>query len=137
MATTTARQETTQIIRAMDEEFLRNLNSGRVGELVSSFYAEDADLLPPGAPLMSGHEAIRGFWQGMVSAGLHVSVLEASRVEESGDLAYARGVYELTVTPAGGATISDNGKYIVVYRRQPDGTWRGVADIFNSSRPAG
>ena len=47
------------------------------------------------------------------------------------------GVYELTVSPPGGGTISDKGKYVVVYRQQADGTWKAVADIFNSSQPAG
>jgi ketosteroid isomerase-like protein len=72
----------------------------------------------------------------MVAAGLKVSILEAKRLEESGDLAYASGVYDLTLSPPGSGTISDNGKYVVVYRRQPDGTWKAIADIFNSSRPA-
>jgi len=137
MASTAARQETAQTIRAMDEEFVRNVNSANLGALVSAFYAENAELLPPGAPLMGGHAAIREFWRGMVSAGLHVSVLETKRIEESGDLAYGCGVYELTLSPPGGGTVSDKGKYVVVYGRQPDGTWKAVADIFNSSQPAG
>ena len=137
MATTAIRQETAQLIRALDEEFIRNVNSGNVEALVSAFYAEDAQLLPPNAPLMSGHAAIKECWRGMVSAGLKISVLETKRIEESGDLAYGVGVYELTLSPPGGGTISDKGKYVVVYRRQPGGAWKAVADIFNSSRPAG
>lgn len=121
----------------MDEEFVRNVNSKDVEALVSAFYAEDAELLPPNAPVMSGHVAIREFWKGMLVAGLKVFVLETKRIAESGDLAYGSGVYELTVSPPGAGTISDQGKYVVVYRRQQDGRWKAVADIFNSSRPAG
>jgi len=121
----------------MDEEFIRNVNSGDVEALVSAFYAEDAQLFPPNAPLMGGHAAIRECWRGMASAGLKISVLDTKRIEESGDLAYGTGAYELTLSAPGGGTIADQGKYVVVYRRQQDGTWKAVADIFNSSRPAG
>jgi ketosteroid isomerase-like protein len=56
--------------------------------------------------------------------------------EESGDLAYGPGAYELTLSPPGSGAISDKGKYVVVYRRHPEGSWKAVADIFNSSQPA-
>ncbi|MFB3826759.1 MAG: DUF4440 domain-containing protein [Bryobacteraceae bacterium] len=137
MANAPVAQETVQAIRAMDEEFVRNVNSGDVEALVSAFYAEDAELLPPNAPVMSGHTAIRQCWNGLVSAGLNISVLEAKRIGESGDLAYASGVYDLTLSPPGAVKRADKGKYVVVYRRQASGAWKAVADIFNSSQPAG
>jgi len=31
---------------------------------------------------------------------------------------------------------NDKGKYVTVYRKQPDGKWKVVADIFNSDLPA-
>jgi len=136
MTSTAVSQETARIIRAMDEEFVRNANAGNAEALVSAFYAEDAELLAPNASLAYGCAVILEFWKGMVGAGLNVSVLDTKRIEESGDLAYGTGVYELTLSPPGGGTISDKGKYVVVYRRQPDGTWKAVADIFNSSQPA-
>lgn len=120
----------------MDGEFVRNVNSGNAEALVSAFYAEDANVLPPHAPIVMGRKAIRDFWSGMISAGLKLSVLEAKRMEESGCLAYASGVYELSVSPPGKGTVSDKGKYVVVYRRQEDGSWKAVADIFNSCLPA-
>jgi len=136
MAGIVVSEETARVIRAMDEEFMRNVNSGDVEALVSAFYAEDAEVLPPNHALVGGRAAILEFWMGMAAAALNFSVLEAKRIEESGDLAYASGVYELTLSPPGSAKISDKGKYVVVYRRQPGSAWKAVADIFNSSRPA-
>lgn len=135
MTSTAVSESTVQLIRAMDTEFVRNVNGGDVAALVSAFCAEDANVLPPHAPIVAGAAAIREFWQGMISAGLRMSVLEANRIEESGDLAYGSGVYELTVSPPGKGIVSDKGKYVVVYRRQPDGSWKAVADIFNSCLP--
>lgn len=136
MSTATAESQTIQTLQAMDDDFVRNANAGDVETLVSAFYAEDAEILPPGAPSLRGHADILRCWQGMVSAGLNFTVLKALRIEESGDLAYASGVYELTLSPPGRDTVADSGKYVVVYRRQADGSWKAIADIFNSSRPA-
>ena len=37
---------------------------------VANFYCDDASVLPPGAPIIPGREAIRGFWQSMIDMGL-------------------------------------------------------------------
>ena len=137
MASTAVRKETAGIIRAMDAEFVRNVAAGDAEALVNAFYAEDAEVLPPHAPLLSGREAILAFWKGgLLAAGAQVS-LDTRRIEESGDLAYGSGVYTLTMPAPGGGTTTDKGKYVVVYRRQANGEWRAVADIFNSDQVAG
>ena len=53
-------------------------------------------------------------------------------VDGGGDIAYMAGIYIMTITPPGGKPIVDTGKYLTVSRRQPDGSWPIVADIFNS-----
>ena len=51
----------------------------------------------------------------------------------SGDLAYQRGTYTVAVTPkAGGAIRNTSGNFMRIYRRQPDGSWRMVRDMFNN-----
>ncbi|MDP3001400.1 MAG: DUF4440 domain-containing protein [Bryobacterales bacterium] len=124
------------MLRAMDQEFVRNVESGDAEALVDAFYAEDAEVLPPHAAVAKGRAAILALWKGMLAAGLKVQVLNTTRIEESGDLAFGSGVYELTLSPPGVGTIADDGKYVVVYGRQADRSWKAVCDIFNSSRPA-
>jgi len=53
-------------------------------------------------------------------------------VDGGEDIAYIAGIYIMTITPPGGKPIVDTGKYLTVSRRQPDGSWPIVADIFNS-----
>ena len=56
----------------------------------------------------------------------------------AGDLAYQRGTFTVAVTPkAGGETHNTSGNFLRIYRRQPDGSWRRVRDMFNSDRPVG
>jgi len=55
----------------------------------------------------------------------------------AGDWAFARGPFELRLTPKpGGEPVVDRGKFIDVFRRQGDGSWRFARVIFNRNRPA-
>jgi ketosteroid isomerase-like protein len=73
---------------------------------------------------------------GQIAAGLQKLIYRSDKIEVSGDFAYAIGRHQLTIKTASGAEIRDEGKYLVVYRRQQDGKWRAVADMFNSDLPA-
>jgi ketosteroid isomerase-like protein len=53
----------------------------------------------------------------------------------SGDLAVERGGFEWTLVPKTGKPVQDKGKYLTVWQKQPDGSWKIVRDINNSSRP--
>lgn len=132
MANATAEQE----IRRLDEHFMTAGNAKDAKTLVNGFYAESAVLMPPNHPVVEGREAIRAFLQGMIDAGFAGITLETATIEAADDLAYGRGRYTLRMTPPGQGTVEDVGKYVVVYRRQRDGAWRAVADIFNSDRPS-
>jgi hypothetical protein len=63
--------------------------------------------------------------------GVNGGALKTLTFEERVDLAIESGEYEMRV----GAALVDNGKYVVVHRRQPDGSWTLGLDIFNSDRP--
>jgi ketosteroid isomerase-like protein len=115
-------------IRDMDEEFMRNVRGRDVSRLVEQFYSDDARLLPPGRPEVTGKAAILEAWNGMFLGGVEALELDTHHVEASGDLAYGVGTYRLTMQ----GNLS-RGKYVVVYRLRPDGSYKAVADIFNGS----
>jgi uncharacterized protein (TIGR02246 family) len=125
-----------KIIHGMDEEFMQNLAAGDVKQLAASFYAEDAQFLPANHPAIVGRPAIQQALEGLIAAGLHKLILRTDKVEVAGDFAYGIGKHQMTIKTPAGAEIHDEGKYLVVYRRQQDGQWRAVADIFNSDLPA-
>jgi len=124
-----------KIIRAMDEEFMRLIAARDFKQLTRNFYAEDAQFLPPNQAAIIGRPAIQEAL-GQIAAGLQKLTYRSDKIEVSGDFAYAIGRHQLTIKTDSGAEIHDEGKYLVVYRRQQDGTWRAVADIFNSDLPA-
>jgi uncharacterized protein (TIGR02246 family) len=123
-------------IRRLDAAFMQAAAAHDGQALVEAFYAKDAVLLPPNRPAMEGRENIRQMLQGLMDGGLSSIKLETTVTATSGDLAYGRGRYTISMEPPGGTPVTDVGKYVVVYRRQ-GAAWRAVADIFNSDQPAG
>ncbi len=118
-------------IRQLDAEFMTAANAK-----VKAFYAQDAVLMPPNHAIVEGRGQIQNFLQGLITAGFSGIKLETTSIASDGDLAYGRGRYTLSLSPPGGAAVQDEGKYIVVYRRQGKTGWRAIADIFNSDRTA-
>jgi ketosteroid isomerase-like protein len=103
-----------------------------------SYYADDAIVLPPNAPAATTKEAIRGIWKELITSPGYAGGWKATKVEvaRSGDIAYVSGTYEFTMSDASGKPIKDRGKYVEVWKKQADGTWKTVADIWNSDLPA-
>lgn len=123
-----------EAIRRLDAQFMRAANAKTVDSLVAGFYTEDAVLMPPNHPIVEKRDNIRNFFQGLVDSGFSSIKLETTNIESVGNLAYGRGRYTLSMSPPGGAPVQDVGKYIVIYRRQAGGSWRAIADIFNSDQ---
>jgi uncharacterized protein (TIGR02246 family) len=103
-----------------------------------SFFAEDALSLPPNAPMLTGKESMRkDLSEAMASPGFALS-WQANKVEASrgGDLAYSIGTYQGTMNDAKGKSVTERGKYVTVWKKQPDGKWKVVVDVYNSDLPA-
>jgi uncharacterized protein (TIGR02246 family) len=100
---------------------------------LASFYADDATILPPGSPAVKGRANIQAFWQAFLNAGASDPKLRVVEVGSSGDLAYEVGTFEANMPNAQGAIARTGGKYLVVWKRQPDGSIKMVADMFSSN----
>ncbi|MHC5212560.1 MAG: protein kinase domain-containing protein [Planctomycetota bacterium] len=117
--------------RAMSQEFLDRVHAGDWQGL-AEMYEEDAVVLQMHTEPLVGREAIRDFW----AAFPPVAELrfEDDGIRGAGDLAYVHGRYWVTFDLPGSPT--DEGNYLDVRRRQPDGSWKYVAECSNTSRPA-
>ncbi len=105
---------------------------------IVSHYADDAVLMVPGTPSTSGKSAISASLKGMVADPALTLKFQSSKVEvaKSGDVAYTQGTYTMTMTdPQTHQVVNDHGSYVTTYRKQPDGTWKAVADIATSEVP--
>lgn len=95
-------------------------------------YADDAALANPGAALVTGKDAIRKE-TAAYAADPNLRVQFASdriQVAASGDLAYTRGHYTLTMTDlATRGAATSTGSYLTVWKKQQDGAWKAVEDF--------
>ena len=141
---TACQTQTAADTRATDEATLRNLDSewskaagARDVEKTVSYYAADAVVMPPNIPALTTKEAIRGLWQSMLGSAGFSGGWKATRVEvaRSSDLAYVTGTYEFTERDAGGGPMADKGKFLEVWKKQTDGSWKCVVDMFSSDLP--
>lgn len=123
-------------IRAADEKWSKAASAGDL-EGTLSYYSDDASVLSPNAPIASGKQAIRAVWSSLLTSGTSVS-WEADKVEvaRSGELGYVVGTYEVNAEDPQGKPVTDRGKMVEVWKKQADGKWKAVVDIFNSDLPA-
>ena len=101
----------------------------------STYYADDAMVLPPNGAIVSGRDAITQFLASFPQ--MSNVVLRVDEVEGAGDLAFARGTYEMDVAvPGAPAPVHDKGKYMEIWKKQADGSWKIARDMFSSDLPA-
>jgi uncharacterized protein (TIGR02246 family) len=98
-------------------------------------YLDDARMLPPDEPELVGREAIRASIASFLEQGLGDLTLQTHEVVTRGELACERGSFTMTMAPQGGPRTVRAGKYVVVWRRGSDLSWRISIDIFNFDAP--
>lgn len=125
-----AAQSAREDIEAALTKFTGAFNSGNAAA-VGQMYTEDAAVLPPDGKRVDGRKGVEEFWQGAIKGGMKNLTLKALEVEESANLAYEVGAFTLDVPSKGGALSTVAGKYLVVWKKGDDGTWRLHRDIWN------
>lgn len=114
-------------IDAADAGFMEAFNRGDAGGAARGVYTRDAQIQPPGAPLVEGREAIAAFWAGaQQQLGIQSAKLSTVKLRQAGPYVHQLGA--VTLTFAGGAQAT--GKYAVLWREE-DGQWMWDVDTWN------
>jgi uncharacterized protein (TIGR02246 family) len=128
-------QSAREAIEAALVKFSEAFNS-KDAAVVAAHYAEDAAVLPPDSVRIDGRANIKNFWKGAIDAGLSDLTLKAIEVEDQGNWAYEVGELSYSAPGTGDARTTASGKYIVIWKKDTDGSWRLFRDIWNPN-PAG
>ena len=116
-------------ITQRNNEIEQNIFNNDAVKLVEQYYAPDvAVLVPPGRNFVSGRDNIIEFWRQDLLTAISVE-LTTTRIELQGDLAVEVGTYLFQVDSPTGPQ-PEPGKYSVTFRRQNDGQWRAVVDMW-------
>jgi len=107
-------------------------------EPILKFYAADAVFLQPAGERITGAAALRTLFQTIFATFDSDLTLHSQNLEASGDLAYDSGDFEEALTSiATGSKINSKGSYIIVFKRQPDGSWKIAQQVWTGTPPPG
>jgi ketosteroid isomerase-like protein len=102
---------------------------------IAGLSSENGALLPPNGRAIVGREAIYSYWKELLEdAKTTVELVNVETVVE-GDLGYKAGRFELVDAVTGSPV--DQGKYIQIWKRSPQGYWELHRDMWNSSIKSG
>ena len=104
----------------------------------AAHYTDDASVLLPNEAVINGKDAITAGMKPMMADPNFALQFQPTKVDvaKSGDLGYTQGTYTMTMTdPKTKQPMTDKGKYVTVYKKQADGSWKAVSDILNSDLP--
>ena len=97
-------------------------------DAVAAIYAEDAQLLPDGAPAVNGRAAIREHYANEIATPWAMISVESDANGVAGDWAWRSGTWSVETAPP------VSGKYLEVWHRTAEG-WRLHRDIANLDAP--
>ena len=123
-------------IRAGTQSWVKSFNSGNAGAVVA-LYADEAVLMPPGAPPAHGtaaiKEAIAKEIAGAKKGGVTFAIGTGDEVKVVGDMAWHSGGY--FIMDKANKPV-DAGKFLEVWEKK-GGKWRIVRDMWNSNGAPG
>lgn len=100
-----------------------------------TYFADDGVELPNGESAVKGRDAIRkslGEW----APGMSLTwTPTGSAMAGSGDLGYTYGEYTFKSKDKDGHPVVRYGKYMTVWKKQKDGSWKVAADMGNNAPP--
>jgi ketosteroid isomerase-like protein len=119
-------------IQKLHDDYARawNVEKPDVPAMVKVSYNDESRVFAPNVPVVQGPEAIAE----VLSSGPAARNFKFSGIEIDGraDIAYAHGAYEGDWATPSGVMVHDKGKFVTVTKKQADGSWKIVHDIWNS-----
>jgi ketosteroid isomerase-like protein len=113
----------------------KRINAGDIAFV--DVFAKDAEIIAPSAPDVTGYNAIRAMYQGVMEQASMTVHFATEEVSVSGDLAYEHGTYTLRIVDKKtGKVLQDaKNKHIHIFKRQPDGSWKTWRMMVASAEP--
>ncbi len=123
-------------VLAADAAWLKTYIEKDVDKSVA-FCDEQGSLLWPNSPAATRKNAIAKLTASAFAIPDFKLVWHPEKVgvAHSGELGYTSGTYDWSYKDASGKAMADKGKYLTVWKKQADGSWKVLFDMFNTSLP--
>ncbi len=118
-----------------DREFSKTSLKIGAAEAFNMYAAEGAIMLTAGRQPIYGKKAVKKIMMGIESI-LRWEPVDG-QVAASGDLGYTWGRYVATAKDEQGNETEFHGKYVSIWKKQKDGSWKWIVDIGNDNPSPG
>jgi uncharacterized protein (TIGR02246 family) len=99
-----------------------------------SLWTDDGVQMPPDTPAKKGMEQIRAANQPLLDLYKWDIAVYPEETHVAGGWAFSRGNYTWAWTPKGEGEIMEGmGKFLTIFQRQDDGSWKIARDCFNGN----
>jgi ketosteroid isomerase-like protein len=121
-----------------DRAWARLVDANGPVDSVVGYWTSDARVVLAGQPVVEGTQAIRQMVAGTRAIpGFHIAwTPDSAVVSPGGDFGYTYGTNRITAPDSAGRPRTAEGRYITVWRREPDGVWRCTFDTSNEGPPS-
>jgi ketosteroid isomerase-like protein len=121
-------------MQEMNDELIKALINDDWQSAIS-MYTDDIVSMPSYEPMIKGKEAIMKREQKSKEAGFKINEMSLNTlgVYSGGNLACEIGTYSINMTiPGMPEAWNDNGKYLTIWEKQPDGSWKIKIETWNT-----
>jgi ketosteroid isomerase-like protein len=134
--------------KAEESEFLKPATVEELGQMNRDFaaaltakdavaaaivYDENASILPPNEPIVTGRANIQAYWQSAIDAGIIDATVKTIDAKSNGDLGYEIGVFTMRFAGPENDTIIEIGKYTEILERNSEGKWISTYGMWSAN----
>jgi ketosteroid isomerase-like protein len=98
-------------------------------------YDENASILPPNEPIVTGRTNIQAYWQGAIDAGIIDATVKTIDAKSVGNSGYEIGTFTMRFHGAKNDTIVEVGKYTEILELNKEGKWMAIYGMWSSNEP--
>ena len=120
-------------IRGLDSAWAKAAADKNVDQAIA-VYADDATIFDPGEPMATGKTAIRASWTTLLGTPGSTITWGPDKIDVSGDRAVDIGTYTLIANDKAGKPQTTKARYVVVWGRHADGTWKVLVDVTTTTQ---
>ncbi len=125
---------TVEELGQMNRDFAKALTA-KDAVAAAIVYDENASILPPNEPIVTGRANIQAYWQGAIDAGIIDATVKTIDAKSNGNLGYEIGTFTMRFHGATNDTIVEIGKYTEILERNEEGKWISTYGMWSSNAP--
>ena len=133
------REDLKTLVDSIGNEAEEAFLAGDIDKLLE-YYCDDIVSMPNFYPMVKGKENLKNMMEAVRASGIKFKSLESTTLEVKGggDFIYEVGTFRQSIFMPGAERAEDStGKYVMIWKRQPDGKLKIAVEIYNSNeKPA-